>query len=535
MKILVVDDEQIMLDSICLILSKEPDLQVEIAHTGREAIEKAEIFRPQLVLMDLKMPGINGLEALAEIHRLDSGAILIILTAYENFTYAQEAIRLNVYDYLVKPINKNRLLELIVKVKQQLAKTRELRQEELALRERYKKLLPFIENEFMYELMNGIDDASLGEYQELLAIRFNAGFFLAVSYHDKTSTAVDNLIELSFALRQKMTDLAEKIRHFIPCLVGPIKANPISIFIPIVLDLETNLESIDVARKISNLLQNEKTTADIRIGIGRTYNASSDLKRSYQESILALSYCNQSLIYHYNDLQLQQEKEQNWEINLNQELQEILEAIKFGNVSKVETLASQLFLKYSHLQDQQDRLFFYLLEFVLAAYQIGKDSKNFNKLLTSFDQTFAIFKEKSDLSVVFKEITRRIVALTLIVKEGRQNQVKAIVRQAKDIIDRQFTEQLNLEDISHVIGISPFYFSRLFREELGISFSEYITKLRLEKAVSLLAQGLSVKECCFSVGYNDPNYFSRIFRKYYDMTPSEYRDEQTQLKGERSK
>jgi two-component system, response regulator YesN len=528
MKILVVDDEQIMLDSICLILSKEPDLQIEIAHTGREAIEKAEIFRPELVMMDLKMPGINGMEAMTEIRRLDSQAILVILTAYENFSYAQEAIHLRVYDYLVKPINKSRLLDLITKVKQHLANIRVLRQEELALRERYKELLPFIENEFIYELINGIDDVSLGEYQELLALKFNSGFFLAVSYHDKTSATVDNLRELGYMLRQRISDLAEEIRHFIPCLIGPLKTNPFSIFVPIELDLETNLDPIDIARKILHLLQNEKKNADIHIGIGRTYNASSELKRSYQESLLALSYCGQIPVYHYNDLQKQEE--QSWEINLNQEIQDILEAIRFGNIDKVETLSAQLFLKYTHLQGEQDRLFFYLLELLLTAYQIGKDSKNAHTSLSSFEQTISIFKEKADLAEVFKEITRRIIALTLVVKEGRINQVKTIIRQAKDLIDRQFTEQLNLEDISHTIGISPFYFSRLFREEMGVSFSEYMTKLRLEKAVFLLAQGFSIKDCCFSVGYNDPNYFSRIFRKYYNMTPSEYRDEQVQLK-----
>jgi Response regulator containing CheY-like receiver domain and AraC-type DNA-binding domain len=532
MKILVVDDEQIMLDSICLILSKEPELQIEVAHTGREAIEKAENYRPELVMMDLKMPGINGLEALAEIRRLDPHAILIILTAYENFTYAQEAIRLNVYDYLVKPINKTRLLELIAKVKQRLTELRETRQEELALRERYNKLFPFIENEFIYGLMNGIDDADLAEYQELLGMEFNRGLFMAVSYRNKTGVEVDTLIELGFAIRQKMANLAEKIRHFIPCLVAPVKTNPFAIFIPMSPGLESAAwEPVAVARKILNLLQNESMIGDVHIGIGRTYSASSELKRSYQESLLALNYCGQSPVFHYDDFQAQEE--QNWESKFDQEIQDILEAIRFGNIDKVEMQSAQLFSKYTHLQGEQDRLFIYLLEFLLAAYWIVKDSKNVHTNLPSFEQIIAIFNAKTDLAEIFKEIQQRIIVLTSIMKEGRSSQVKLIIRQAKEIIDHQFTAPLNLEDISHTIGISPFYFSRLFGEEMGLSFSEYVTKLRMEKAVSMLAQGVSIKECCFSVGYNDPNYFSRIFRKYYDMTPSEYRDEQAQLKGER--
>ncbi|HBF36330.1 MAG TPA: hypothetical protein DDW50_03330 [Firmicutes bacterium] len=530
MKILVVDDEQIMLDSICLMLSNDSDLHVETARTGRQAIEKAEIFHPELVIMDLKMPGINGIEALAEIQRLDSQAILVILTAYENFTYAQEAIRLDVYDYLVKPINKNRFLQLIDSVKQQLVKLHETRREELALRERYKKLLPLIENEFMHELINGIADVTLAEYQELLTINFNKGFFLSVSYHSQTGTTPDSLLELNFAFRQKTAELAEKIRNFIPCLVAPVKTNPFSIFIPIGPDLESgDMEPQAIARKLLNLLQKEPMVNGIRIGIGRIYPASSELKCSYQESLLALNFCGENPIYHYDDLQGRPEKD--WEIDVSQKIKEILEAIRFGNVEKVDTLAAQLFSKYNHLQGEQDRLFFYLLELLLNAYQIGKDSKTGLSSLPGFEQIIAIFEEKTDLADVFNEIIRRLISLSSMVKEGRINQVKSIIRQAKDIIDQQFTKALNLEDISHVIGISPFYFSRLFREEMGISFSEYLTKLRMEEAVSLLAQGVSIKECCFSIGYNDPNYFSRIFRKYYNTTPSEYRDEQMQLKG----
>ncbi len=529
MKILVVDDEQIMLDSICHILAQEPDLQVETARTGREAIEKAELFRPELVMMDLKMPGINGLEALTEIRRLDSQAILVILSAYENFSYAQEAIRLNVYDYLVKPINKTRLLELINKVKSQLMKIRELRQEELALRERYKKLLPLIENEFMFELINGIDEAAIGEYQELLALNFGSGFFLAISYHDKTGAPIENVMELAYLQRQKIAEVTEEIKHVLPCLAGPLKTNPFAVFIPLSPELANNPNQKDIAAKILTHLRNLRSEADINIGIGRIYSWGAELRRSYQEAVQALNYPVSGQICHFDEIK--QLTEENWETDFHREMQDILDAIRFGNDSKVKSLTQQVFSKYINLATQKDRFFFYLLEFLIAAYRIGRENSKQSNIYPSFEQVLSLFNENNDPIKICSEIADKLTALALAVKDGRSNQVKTIIRQAKAIIDQQYAEQLNLEDLSHSVGISPFYFSRLFREELGISFSEYLTRLRMEKAVILLAQGLSVKECCFSVGYNDPNYFSRIFRKYYEMTPSEYRDEQARLKG----
>lgn len=531
MKILVVDDEQVMLDSICYILTNEPDLQIETARTGRQAIEKTEIFRPELIIMDLKMPGINGLEALTEIRRLDPQAVLIILSAYENFLYAQEAIRLNVYDYLVKPITKKRLLELINKVKQHLEKVREKRQEELALQERYKKLFPLIENELMIELIHGADEMVLGEYQELLTIKSMSGFFLAISCYDKSDATIESDIELGYLRRKRMAELAEEIRQVVSCFVGPLKSNPISVFVPSNNDFDAISSSRDIALKILNHLQLGRKQADIRIGIGRTYSFASELKRSCQESFQALNHPGPDPISHIDEAP--QSNEEDWESALNDELHTMLDAIRYGNVNKVRSLIEQFSQNYRGLSAHKDRLFLHLLEFILTAYRIGKENSKSNKsLFPSFEQIINLFGTSKDLEVIFNEIFERIVTLTQSIQEGSENQVKSIIKQAKEIIDRQFTEQLNLEDISHMVSISPFYFSRLFRKELGISFCEYLTKLRLKKAVDLLAEGFSVKECCFMAGYKDPNYFSRIFRKYYNISPSEYRDEQIRLKGD---
>ncbi|HEX3047755.1 MAG TPA: response regulator, partial [Bacillota bacterium] len=464
MRILVVDDEQIMLDSICHILAQTADLQVETARTGREAIEKADAFRPELVMMDLKMPGINGLEALTEIRRMDSQAVIIIISAYESFNYAREAIRLNVFDYLVKPISKKRLVELIENVRVRLAKLRALRQEELALRERYKKLAPFIENELIWELINGIDETTLLEYQELLVEEIKAGFFLAVSYHDKTGATVENPTELGYLRRQEIAGLGEEIRRLFTCFVGSHKTDPLLVFVPVDFHEENFPDPYECAQKILTLLQNNHPLAEIRLGIGRIYQTALEMKRSYQEAVLALNYRCQTPIQPFDDLP--KDGPQSWETDLQQELQDILSAIRFGNERQVQTLFQSLMPKYSQLNgEEQDRLFFYLLEFLLAASHFFRDHTKYGENFRlsvhdcSFQETVAIFSQ-NDLNRIFDEISKRIMALTKIIKEGHEKQVKGIIRRAKEIIDLKFREPLNLDDVSHAVGISPFYFSR---------------------------------------------------------------------------
>ncbi len=533
MKILIADDEPIVLDSIRQILSKETDLEVETARTGREAIEKAEIFRPELVIMDIKMPGINGLEALAEIRRRDSQVILIILSAYENFTYAREAIRLEVSDYLLKPISKPGILETVSSARRQLAESKTVRQDELILREKYQKMLPAIANEFMHNLMNGVmDESRLREYQELLGITFDGGFFMAVSCPDDPAVKYKNKIEYEYIFRQKMAGLAEEIHHLFPCLIGPVKTGPLLVLVPLAQNQEMAPQPQEYyPQKIVTHFQNKSSPVQIRIGTGNIYLIGLELRCSYQEALLALEHPSPVPVNHYRDLPV--EPESDWETAIDREFQEIYEGIKFGNVKKVAALLECVFPKYSSMKDmERDRLLFYLLEFWVTAYRMARErSHNANSCFPGFQKTMAIFVENNDLAGLFNEVTKRVIHLAEMVKEGRDTQVKSIIRQAKSIIDQRFQEHLSLEELARLVNTSPFYFSRLFRDELGMNYIDYVTNRRLEKAGGLLAQGLSVKECCFAVGYNDPNYFSRIFRKHFGMTPTEFREEQLSKQG----
>ena len=111
------------------------------------------------------------------------------------------------------------------------------------------------------------------------------------------------------------------------------------------------------------------------------------------------------------------------------------------------------------------------------------------------------------------------------IRDRREKQSETAVTKAKNYIQEHYGFDISLDDVSREVNISPYYFSKLFKEESGENFIEYLTRTRIEKAKELLREGnLSIKEISSLVGYADPNYFSRLFKKQTEMTPREYRE-----------
>jgi two-component system response regulator YesN len=530
---LVADDEQIMLDSICQMLGSLADITLETARTGREAIDKAYSFNPDVVLIDIRMPGINGLEALSELRRLKPNMITIVISAYDNFHYAQESIRLGVFEYLLKPINKARLLGTIDKAKRELEKEEQRRQENLELREKYKKLLPYIENEFLQSLISGIDELAFKEYQELLGASFHIGFFMVISYIDLQEVYKEN-IELKYYFRNKLAELVGDIRNLFPCFIGQIKNNRIVIFIPLP-NLQDRVETEKTPQyygeRVLQHLREKNNGEGFRIGIGSIYSSPHHFKFSYHEAVQALNHAINEPLKIYP--QLKKTPDDLWEKELCQYFQEILDSLRFGHTNRIETLVAGLASTYSVLNKKQSDLFrFHLLSLLLDVCKLSNENlNNEEEKYNSFQRVFFLFTQAKSLPDLSLQVGELIIYLAHRIKESQDGQITIVVQKAKQIIEEDYANQLSLKEVACAVNVSPFYLSRVFREEIGAGFVEYLTKVRLEKALELLAQGISVKECCFSVGYNDPNYFSRLFKKHYNVTPTQYRDGEFEMKG----
>ena len=185
-RILIADDEKIVLDGIKFIIDKNfKDIEYETARSGREAIEKTDSFKPDIVLMDIRMPGINGIEAIKKIKFRYDNIHFIIISAYEQFEFAKEAVNLGVIDYILKPINKAMLIKALEKAIDTIDKEVNNRRKEIEDIEKYEKIKPFIEYSFIYSIILGNQSfITTKKYREILSLRSDSGYIIVIEFEN---------------------------------------------------------------------------------------------------------------------------------------------------------------------------------------------------------------------------------------------------------------------------------------------------------------------------------------------------------------
>ena len=192
-RILIADDEGIMVESLKTIITSSfgDECEIACAKTGRAVVEQAESFRPDIALVDIQMPGLNGIQAIKEVRKFNQNTIFIIISAYDKFHYAQEAINLGVLEYLMKPVNKKKILEVCTKAMQLVDETRKKRSDDLKIREKLEIVVTVILSGYIYNLLL-LDEFHTyqSNYQVLLNITQEYAFMVVVEFGDSVENGV---------------------------------------------------------------------------------------------------------------------------------------------------------------------------------------------------------------------------------------------------------------------------------------------------------------------------------------------------------
>ncbi len=524
-RIMLADDEGIVTDSIKFIIDKEfaGVCETETAKTGRAVIELAETFRPDIAFMDIQMPGINGIEAMKEIRRTNSSTVFIILSAYDKFDYAKEAINLGVLDYLNKPFSKDMIIDVLSRAMKQIDLAKERRRQELSIREKIETVTPVIESGFIYSILFQESHSESESYKNLLGIDEDYGYMLVLSVVDADSES-ENPIGSGIRVQSEYAKIRDMIKGRLNCITGPLISNKIICFFPKKTNHMEYDERVKIIGKSEELLKEllEKTGINARIGIGavQPVEAASD---SYKEALSALMV-SKAEVAHASDLPVGCAYEPDYPMDLEKRL---FAAVGSGNVGLSKEYAERFFswMKETYPDALVDARL-KCLEFVLWAERLSYESggMTYHFLYRSeYLPTVMAFKDFNELGIWFAD---KICEAAQNVTVKKEEKLDSIVEEAKSYIRENYSKDISLDEVSGRVDVSPYYFTRLFKEETGETFLEYLTGLRIEKAKELMKDpDVSVKDICAQVGYSDPNYFSRIFKKAVGKTPTEYRAE----------
>lgn len=165
-----------------------------------------------------------------------------------------------------------------------------------------------------------------------------------------------------------------------------------------------------------------------------------------------------------------------------------------------------------------------VLEFTLWAEHIAYEKGGMTYQFHSRQDYLPTLMALIDLEDLKKWFVEKIMDACRNILGKREEKSKSIIEMSKDYIKENFNKDISLDEVSRAVNISPYYFSKIFKEGTGENFIEYLTAIRIEKAKELLnTTEFSMKEICTMCGYSDPNYFSRSFKKNVGVTPTEYK------------
>jgi len=527
MKLLIADDEYLVTDSLKYIVEKfVGDVEVVgTARSGREAIEKAMELKPDIVFMDIHMPGIDGIEAIKQLKAAGLDVTFVIITAYEYFSYAKEAINLGVHDYLLKPINRNKVVETLEAICLEISSRREAVQREMQLKEKMNKVIPHLEGQFMYSLLfdgNAVKDVEF--YEEVFGMNIGYGYVMMAVVEENEEGS--NLDSISDSLdRQRFYEMFNhELKNMCMCLIGPPLLDKVSAYIPV--DEKADMyqvrnNSISMVEKLAERI-NRSVSIRYRIGIGRCYDID-NFSKSSKEAGIAATIKGMDYTVHYEDIMAMDSNPDMYPEGQERELVRRLIAVDAkGAEDTFETIFLWLAMNYKEDTDKiKSRLIelFFQIKRALPYY-----SENESSLAGSFLNSILKLQDLRELKAVCSMQLEQVISD---MKDQRETEINSLGQKVRKYLAENYHRDISMDDAAKETNLSYHYFSKFFKDSMGKSFVEYLTELRVEKSRELLREtNDSIKEICYKIGYSDPNYYCKIFKKVTGMTPTEFRENQ---------
>lgn len=527
-KLIIADDEKWVRTTVkTLIPFQNLDISLACeASNGIEALELCRQHEPDILVTDIMMPGLNGLELIREVRHLLPDLKIVIISGYNDFEYAKTAMKFGIADYLLKPVDEEELLQVLERIKSEIREKARLSREMEAGEEQVRKALPVMCEAFLNELItrNSMTAEKIKSELKKYSIDMPGNIYTICV------TAPDENMK-NDAVRSSSEKFRALVKHIMKRYTGAVTfglAHDKNVLVSII-NSSNNRAGIEKAFRICSLILAKKLDFSMSMGVSIPTHQLGMLPDIYIKACEALEtrfWEGSGTLAAYRTGLLPDEKM----LTLSEEtLNKITLNLKLSNmqtaVSYVEGLCRSMKNERNMKPDIVREFFWQFLQSVITMLNIQLPFIRHEAMVTG-EHPYERIKDTLFISTLEACIEELLQKIFNFYHDKNPLDNGSLVENAKKIIERNFAGDISLEQVAKHVHLSPAYLSELFKKETGMSFIDYKTIVRIEHAKKLLSTpSMNISEISGKVGYSDPKYFSKLFKKITGKTIFEYRKE----------
>ncbi|MFC4303560.1 response regulator [Cohnella boryungensis] len=533
MNLMIVDDEERARNGIRTLIDWDSHhiRIVAEARDGAEALELLEHTPVDILLTDIRMPEIDGLELIEQVSRLYPDIKCVIMSGYDEFAYAQKAMAIGACHYLLKPSRRQEILELVVALTEEIEKERRKSRKLEQLKEGFHQSFPLLKENTLNRLVLSENPP----YARLLANLKMNDMTLPHRFFGIMVIRMDNFH--SFQKRISSEDIElykyglKNISEEIMSPLGQCAAFERNDELILLLNTEEWLSRESLASCAESIQQNAGSYLKftVSVGIGSMGTEVSHLRLSYQEAVRALNaafYIGEEKIVDYMEAVEGESEHTSYPLGVEKT---VLQAVIHGEEPAIRERLSA-FLQALHPENaSKDHVLNSIFSLFFALYRLCIE-KNvnvqevFGQNLTSITHML----ERSSMDSIMSALTDTALAVGQQLN-SRKNGNK-LFEAVLSYIQQNSHKDISRETVAREVYITPGYVSLLFKQQMQTSFLDYLHRIRIDRACQLFKdRGLRIADVAHDVGYQDEKYFFQVFKKYTGMTPNQYRNQPPDL------